>query len=258
MKKNIFKILSTSSLAIAISLTGVSAYAAEATTGNLNVANSQIQTVSSPTIIFEDPTLQTRVSESYINQLKKDFPNAKQITIQRMDPTPTPVPEPVLPLLPNAAKSLTNPGEVSPQAWYDVGVSYKVRTKQLVSNDVYRDPYILYESVAKGQTKSTVTSMERTVTTSIGGSVSGGKKDVWNIGVTGNVTGSVKSTVTNTTTLYGPPESSSSNSRAFYMQASYGAWSVGVDTLGYPSGDFISGEVISGYVPVWLYFSVDN
>lgn len=76
--------------------------------------------------------------------------------------------------------------------------------------------------------------------------------------LTGNVTGSVKSTVTNTTTLYGPPESSSSNSRSFYMQASYGAWTVGVDTLGYPSGDFISGELISGYVPVWLYFSVDN
>lgn len=256
MKKNVFRIISISSLAIAISLTGVSAFATEATTGNLNVANSQIQKASSPTIIFEDPTLQTRVSESYINQLKKDYPNAKQITIQRMDPTPEPKPE--LLFLPNAAKTLTNPGEVSPQAWFDFGVSYRAGFKQLVSNDIYRNPYILYEAVAKGQTKTTTSAMERTATTSIGGGVLGGKKDVWNISATGNYTGSVKSTVTKTTVLTGPPESSSSNSRKYYMQAAYGAWTIGVDTLGFPSGDFISGQLISGYIPVWLYFSVDN
>ncbi|XOK61054.1 hypothetical protein ACJ7K1_31970 [Paenibacillus elgii] len=190
------------------------------------------------------------ISPSYLEQLKKDFPDAKQITIQRIDSNQTDI----------SSRLNQNPTpETTPNAaLIDWGTRDELTLWQLIQNDSKRDPYILYASVAKGQQIKTTQAMEKTTQTTYTAEVSGSIKGLVNLKGTGSVQGTVKSTVTNETTLSGPPETSSSNSRFFYMQAAYNLYSWGVKTYGVPSGNEIKAYLGGVYVPVWLYFSVDN
>lgn len=190
------------------------------------------------------------ISPSYLEQLKKDFPDAKQITIHRIDSNQTDI----------SSRLNQNPTpETTPNAaLIDWGTRDVLDLWQLIQNDSKRDPYILYASVAKGQQIKTTQAMEKTTQTTFTAEVSGSIKSLVNLKGTGSVQGTVKSTVTNETTLSGPPETSSSNSRFFYMQAAYNLYSWGVKTYGVPSGNEVGAKLGGVYVPVWLYFSVDN
>ncbi|MCP3776001.1 hypothetical protein NLX71_22310 [Paenibacillus sp. MZ04-78.2] len=221
--------------------TSVFAHDTAASSKETSSIQAQTGANKSPNIII-GAGVKGNISQSYLEQLKKDFPDAKQITIQRMD----------------SNNSRLNPHEITPYFGFDLWTKDKLDHFTLIQNDSKRDPYILYASAAKGQTIKTTESMERTTQTTFTTEVSGEIKKLLNVKGTGSYQGTVKSTVTNETTLVGPPESSKSNSRFFYMQASYTLYGWGVKTYGVPSGNEVSAKLGGIYVPVWLYFSVDN
>ncbi|WP_088833617.1 hypothetical protein [Paenibacillus tyrfis] len=241
MKKKIVSVILSAALVCSFS----SSVFAHGTTASSN------STIKSPNIVIGSGVEgNINISPSYLEQLKKDFPDAKQITIQRIDSNQTDI----------SSRLNQNPTpETTPNAaLIDWGTKDVLDLWQLIKNDSKRDPYILYASAAKGQQIKTTQAMEKTTQTTYTAEVSGSIKSIVNLKGTGSVQGTVKSTVTNETTLSGPPETSSSNSRLFYMQAAYNLYSWGVKTYGVPSGNEISGALGGVYVPVWLYFSVDN